>query len=340
MTFFLGIDGGGTRTRAFLVDEAVRQGWWGEAGPTNPNFVAAEEVRANLEEAIGLACRAAGAKRTECVSVFLGAAGLTTERGRRELESVLRSCGLQHAKLGVDHDIRIALAGGLAGQPGIALIVGTGSACYGRNAEGRTWQTGGWEGLISDEGSGYFLGREAIAAAARMADGRAADSPLRTRVFRWLELSTIADILARIRDRGLSRPEIAAFAPEVVELAVEGDSEALAILDRGARLLAEMVEANFRMLPTGPIPHVVITGGLGTSANLYREKIVSEIRRLLPAAEVQNPRLPPAAGAALLAFEQAGCLIDDDLAERLKRVVQPEEVKRFAGEVQRPAERQ
>ncbi len=318
MPLFLGIDGGGTRTRAVLVDDTVRQGAWGEAGPTNPNHVMIEQVRANLDQAIGSACEQLGAKRADCVSAFLGVAGVTTASGRRDLEAVLRSCALERAILGVDHDIRIALAGGLAGQPGIALIVGTGSSCYGRRADGKTWQTGGWEALISDEGSGYYLGREAIAAAARMADGRVPDSPLRTRVFQWLELSTIADILPRIHDRGLSRAEIAAFAPQVMELAESGDGEARLILDRGAHLLAEMVEANFRMLPTGGIPRVVITGGLGTSQSLYREKIVLEILRLLPAAAIQNPLLPPAAGAVLLALEQAGEPVESGIIERLK----------------------
>ncbi|HEY5912284.1 MAG TPA: BadF/BadG/BcrA/BcrD ATPase family protein [Verrucomicrobiae bacterium] len=319
MPFFLGIDGGGTRTRAFLVDESGDKGAWGEAGATNPIHVTPEQVRTNLDEVVRRACAGAGIPRTECVSAFLGVAGVTTAEGRHKLQTVLQGCGLAHATVGVDHDIRIALAGGLAGQAGIALIVGTGSSCYGRAADGRTWQTGGWEALISDEGSGYFLGREAIAAAARMADGRTADSPLRARVFQWLEITTIADILPRVHNRGLSRSQIAAFAPALIQLAAQGDVEALSILDQGARLLAEMVEANFRMLPTSDFPRVVITGGLGTSKTLYRDKIVAEIQKLLPSAEIQDPLLPPAIGATLLAFEQAGRRVDPSFAERLRQ---------------------
>ncbi len=321
MAFYLGIDGGGTRTRAFAVDDSGRRGAWGEAGATNPNHIDAASVRANLDQAIEAACTGAGANRSDCVSAFLGMAGVTTEAGRREMDAVLKGCGLEHATTGVDHDIRIALAGGLGGKPGIALIVGTGSSCYGRTADGRTWQTGGWEALISDEGSGYYLGREAIAAAARMADGRTADSPLHARVFEWLGIKTIADILPRIHERGLLRSEIAAFAPEVIALAKAGDAEAGRILDVGAGLLAEMVEANFRMLPTGPIPQVVITGGLGTSESLYRDKILNEIRRMLPLAHIQNPLFPPAVGAALLAFEQAGQPVSEGLLKELGKKV-------------------
>jgi N-acetylglucosamine kinase-like BadF-type ATPase len=322
---FLGIDGGGTGTRAFLMDSSGCRSAWGEAGPTNPNHIPVERVQASLQAAISSASARAGATPKECVSAFLGIAGVTTEAGRAQVRELLKNCGLDQARLGVDHDIRIALAGGLAGKPGIALIVGTGSSCYGRAADGHTWQTGGWEALISDEGSGYYLGREAIAAAARMADGRAAESPLRQRVFRWLEITTIAEVLPRIHDRGLSRSEIAAFAPELISLAAQGDPAASSILDNGARLLAELVEANFRKLPTGSTPQVVITGGLGTAQTLYREKIMTEIRKLLPSAEIVSPLLPPAIGAALLAFEQAGHSIHPELVNTLYAAVRPRE---------------
>jgi N-acetylglucosamine kinase-like BadF-type ATPase len=318
--FFLGIDGGGTRTRTFLVDAAGRRAAWGEAGPTNPNHCAREEVRANLDTAIEAASAKLGVRRDQCESVFFGIAGVTTAAGRDQMAAVLKGCGLGRATIGVDHDIRIALAGGLEGKPGIALIVGTGSSCYGRAADGRTWQTGGWEALIADEGSGFFVGREALTAAARMADGRMAESPLRQRVFDWLGISAIAEILPRLHDRELSRTEIAAFAPEVIALAARGDRACLGILEHGARLLAEMVEANFRMLPTGPVPQVVITGGLGSGSALYREKIVFRIQSLLPAAEVRDPSLPPVVGAALLAFEQTGRPLNSAWVQQLKEL--------------------
>jgi glucosamine kinase len=318
MKLFLGIDGGGTRTRAFLTDAGGRRSAWGESGPSNPNHASAEEVRTNLERAILGAFHQLEVGLSDCVSVFLGMAGVTTEPGREEMRRLLQGCGLGHTTIGVDHDIRIALAGGLAGQPGIALIVGTGSSCYGRTADGRSWQTGGWEALISDEGSGYYLGREAISAAARMADGRQPESPLQARVFGWLGITRIADVLPRIHDQALSRSEIAAFAPQVIALAESGDAAAQDILDRGAQLLAEMVIANHRRLPTGPHPDVVITGGLGTARTRYRLKIEEAIRHDQPCARIWSPQLAPAVGGALLAMEQAGLPVAGEALESLK----------------------
>lgn len=321
MQLFLGIDGGGTRTRAFLVDSSGQQTAFGEAGLTNPNHTTPEQVRANLEAAINAACAKASVGPQACVSVFFGIAGVTTEDGRAYFRNLLVDCGFTQAAIGVDHDIRIALAGGLGGRPGIALIVGTGSSCYGRDAEGRTWQTGGWEALISDEGSGYYLGREAMSVAARMADGRDPDSILRNRVFSWLGITRIADILPRVHDQGLTRSEIAAFAPQVIELAEQGDAAAISILERGALLLAELVAANHHRLPTGPLPEVVLTGGLGVAKSLYRQKIKSAILAKLPTARICSPLLAPVIGAALLAMEQAGLALSPALLDRLK--IQP-----------------
>jgi glucosamine kinase len=319
VNLFLGIDGGGTRTRAFVCDEAAQRAAWAEAGLTNPNHTSPEELRRHLGDAVRSAFGQLGVNLPSCTSAFVGMAGVTTASGRTRVQQALAECGLTQAAIGVDHDIRIALAGGLALRPGVALIVGTGSSCYGRNKTGETWQTGGWEALISDEGSAFFVAREAIAAAARMADGREPESPLRAVVFGWLGISQIAEILPRIHDQGLNRSQAAALAPDIIKLAEQNDPAALAILDHGASLLAELVAGNHRMLPTGPGPDVVITGGLGTAETIYRQKIVAKIQRLLPTAHVHRPILPPAIGAVMLAMEQAGHTLSEDTLARLKR---------------------
>ena len=117
MTFHLGLDCGGTSTRAFVVDSAGRRGGRGESGQGNPHYASTNEVKAHLVEAIGAACANAGATPRDCGSVFVGMAGVTTEAGRVGVRQLVASCGLEHARIGVDHDIRIALAGGRGDDP-------------------------------------------------------------------------------------------------------------------------------------------------------------------------------------------------------------------------------
>ncbi|MCC7373095.1 MAG: hypothetical protein IT581_00455 [Verrucomicrobiales bacterium] len=305
MDLFLGMDGGGTRTRVVVVDLEGRVLGRGESGIGNIHHAKTTEVAAHLAEAIASAVQPTRQPPSAIRSAFLGMAGATGEETRSVYRNLIRSAGLSDAIIEVDHDIRIALAGGLAGRPGIALIVGTGSSCYGRTSEGRTWQTGGWGMLVADEGSGYDIGRRAMIAAVRMADGRMPASPLQDRVFAWLKVKQISEILARLYETGIERDEIAAFAPEVVRLAEHGDLAALQILESGAVELAEMVGANHAHLATADRPEVVVTGGLGTAPTLYREMIKQEIERRLPEARVREMELEPVCGAALLAMNAA-----------------------------------
>ncbi|MGI8905917.1 MAG: N-acetylglucosamine kinase [Candidatus Sumerlaeaceae bacterium] len=318
MYYYLGIDGGGTGTRAFLAAADGSIIGRGEAGLSSLHHASDEEVRAHLNTAFAAAFSQAGAKPAECVSVFAGMAGVTVASTAARFEKLIRECGLGHATIGVDHDIRIALAGGLGGKPGIALIVGTGSSCYGRTGDGRTCQTGGWGSLIADEGSGYWLALNAIITAVRMADGRMEESPLRAAVFEWLGISDVSEVLKRLYEDGITRTEIAAFAPQVIGHAERGDEAALEILARGADELAELVAANHRRLPTGPGPDLAITGGLGTARTIYREKLEAALRRELPTILISELFMSPTAGAVLLAMEQGGVQTTAEVLSNLR----------------------
>ncbi len=318
MDYFLGVDGGGTRTRSALVDEQGRVVGRGEAGSCNLHHHDEDEVRRHLSEALAASLRGVGVPAEPgIVSAFMGMAGVTRPSTADRYRQLVRQIGLTGARVGIDHDIRIALAGGLGGRAGIALIVGTGSSCYGRDSTGRSWQSGGWGALAADEGSGYDLGRQAIVAAVRMADGRLPATPLRDRVFGWLGVSSVFQMLARVHEEGLERHEVAAFAPEVIRLAQEGDAAARRILEGGATELAAMVKATHRGCPTGDAPEVVIHGGLGVSPTVYRELVSAAILRVLPEARIVEAELEPVLGASLLALQEAGVPITPKVLQSL-----------------------
>lgn len=318
MKLFLGIDGGGTHTTACLGSRDGQLLAKTAGGVGNPNHASEGQLEELFRNLLRDLAAATGASITDIASVYAGMAGVTTEDAAACVNRALTACGIGHAKLGIDHDIRIALAGGLAGRPGMALIVGTGSSCYGRTADGQTWQSGGWGSLISDEGSGYYLGREAITAAVRMADGRQPDTRLREVVFHWLGINSVSEVMDRIYGHELSRPEIASFAPDLIELADNGDPAALGILASGTRELAEMVAANHNMLPTADEPEIVITGGLGSAETCYRTMIWTAIKRLLPAAKLTEAEMSPETGAVMLAIEQDSGSLTPQIIKNLK----------------------
>jgi N-acetylglucosamine kinase-like BadF-type ATPase len=323
-----GIDGGATQTRVVIVDEKGRALGAGAAGPSNYGAAPLDVVRRSLRAALQQAYNAAGVSLASLDAFFAGMAGVTTDADRHTIEDVIRACGLRDdATLEIDHDIRIALAGGLAGQEGIVLIVGTGSSCYGRRTDGQSWQAGGWGHWIDDVGSAYWLVIEALEAAVRDYDGRGPATQLTQRLRDTLALSAIPAIIRRLHFEGpdgpghpMTKAQIAALAPMVIEAAGAGDTVACEIVDRAADELALMVTAVARKLGFGPQTFpVTATGGLITRTPLLREALATAMAEFIEGAHLTEPRLDPTCGAALLALASRGVAITENLITQLEQ---------------------
>jgi glucosamine kinase len=299
----IGVDGGGTKTQAAVAARDGRilgQGW---GGPSNYHDVGEDAARANLAQAVEAARRAAGVDGAPFGAAFLGVGSIVVEEDRATLRRMAGAISLAD-QVGVDHDCRIALAGGLSGRPGMVLITGTGSSCYGRTPDGRSWLAGGWGPVISDEGSGYWLGVQALRAAATAEDGRDPTARrLRDAVRERLELDEMRAMMHRMYVVGMSRAEIASLAGLVLEAARAGDPAALRILSAGADLLGEVVEAAARALGLADGPcELAITGGLTNAGDLYLDPLGRAIRARLPECRITAPERPPVEGACLLAL--------------------------------------
>jgi glucosamine kinase len=305
-SFVIGIDGGGTSTRAALLDFDGKLLAVGQGGTSNIDDVGVQLAEQNIDRAVAAAAAQAGITRRPAAAIFLGMAGVTSEADRDHIRQIARNLNLAPADaIGVDHDCRAALAGGLSGRPGIVQIIGTGSSCYGRTGDGRSWMSGGRGHLVSDEGSGCWMGLQAIRAAVRAHDGRGPDTALLAGVLAALNINEIDDVLNRLYVVGISRAELAALAPMVVREAMAGDTAALGIVQKGADDVAELVEAVARKLEMGA-PEVCIVGGLLNTGPIIFDSYRAAMLRRVPSADVKTAEQPPVMGAALLALELAG----------------------------------
>ncbi len=307
MAFFLGIDGGGTATRALLCDERGRVLGRGTGGVANHLHAGWDGAADSLRIAVSAAWTFAGLTPAPCTAVFLGMAATASDEARNRWREIAFALGLAAtpAAIGVDHDIRIALAGGLGGRPGIALIAGTGSSCYGRTAAGATWQAGGWGSILDDGGGGYWLGLRAVGAAIRAQDGRGPVTALHERILARLQVSNLREIVTRLHDGTLVRHEMARLAEDVMACAAAGDAAAQELLARGATELAAMVRAVAQKLFAGASPEVVFAGSTAT-APTFAPYIATAITREAPTVRIVPAELSPVAGAALLALELGG----------------------------------
>jgi len=258
--YVLGIDGGGTKTRAIILDQDGKVCGSGIAGPSNYDDLGVEAAYANVSAAVEHARGQASLEASPFDAVFLGMAGVVSEADHAVIRTMAERLNLS-AQVGVDHDCRIGLAGGLSGRPGIVLIAGTGSSCYGRRADGQNWRSGGWGGLLADEGGAYWFGVQAMQAAVRAYDGRGPMTTLLPAVQAALKIDDLNDIMHRVYVQTMTRTDIATLAPLVTQAAHAKDTIALMLLERGAVELAACVTAVAAHLEMREA-EVVLVGGM------------------------------------------------------------------------------
>jgi glucosamine kinase len=304
----LGIDGGGTSTRAVVATGNGTILGFGRAGSSNYDDVGVEATQENIRLAAEQAWLQSGQALRPADAVFLGMAGVVSDVDRAIIAKIAANLHLSAGgSTGIDHDIRIALAGGLALKPGIVLIVGTGSSCYGRTAEGTSCRVGGWGYLLDDGGSSYYLGLEAVRAVVRSVDGRLGPTSLVGQIMSALGVQDMQEIMHRLYHPQMPRTEIAGLAHLVLEAAQQGDTLAQKIVQDGQDELALMVEVAARRLQFQPEDlFVTVTGGLAHSGEFFKRGLYGAICAHVSGAHLQEPLLPPVLGAVLLAIQSLG----------------------------------
>jgi N-acetylglucosamine kinase-like BadF-type ATPase len=320
MRLLAGIDGGGTRTRLALVHEDGTLLGYAEGGPCGFTDIGLDRARQALGALWDEAWRSAGAAPRPADALFLGMGSVLSEADERTTCALTADLELARPwNVRASNDAWAALAGGLAGRPGILLIAGTGSACLGRNECRETWRAGGWGYLLDDVGSAYALGQAALIAATRDADGRGAPTALTTLVRQALGLSDLTEIFRKLHHDGVSRADVAALAPRVVAHAEAGDRVAGRILDQGVEGLIEMVATVARKLRLSR-PELALTGGLITHAASFRALFCERLTRAVPHFTLAGAGFAPVFGAVMRALESAtGALPDASFLDNLRR---------------------
>src|SRR5881275_3592672 len=171
MKYYLGVDGGASKTAALVTDETGKSLGTGIAGPSNHLRVGIETAARNIERAVNKAVVAADVATREIVWAYCGIAGADHPAHRQEIVDSL-NIFFPRGNFTVDNDARIALTGAIGFGSGVVVIAGTGSVAYGRNESGEEARAGGWGPTLGDEGSAYGIARAGLSAVLRAYDGR------------------------------------------------------------------------------------------------------------------------------------------------------------------------
>ena len=299
----LGVDGGGTKTRAVIADSRQRVLGEAVAGPSNPLRVGLSDAAAAIKEAIDKACAEAGVQRSEIRAAEIGLAGVRRGDLRVRMREALSGLGIGSLEVVTDSDI--ALFGATGGEPGLVVIAGTGSICCGINARGRHFCSGGWGPLAGDEGSGSWIARRALQAVAQASDGRGPKTRLAQAALDYFNSTTMDELALAIYAPSMTNERVAGLCRSVIEAAQADDEVAREIVLAAGRELGMAAAAVIRNLRLGEERfQVAYVGGVFAAGELVLEPLRRELSSVAPKAFIAPPHLSPAVAAARMAREQ------------------------------------
>ena len=281
MAYVLGLDGGGTKTRAVIAhgDEVLARI---EGGSIKRLRVGTEAAEANLRKLLEEVFAAAGITTVDAASAGIASASLP---GVCEwITDVLHDFGIKNCE--VVGDEVIALEAAFQGGPGILQIAGTGTNCIGRTASGERESVGGYSSTLGDEGSGYWIGLHGVRQALHAYD-RGEPTMILDRVGAVWGTTTLAELVHVGNE--VPGPDFSALAPIISQSAEEGDPAATRVLLQAAEDLAESIllvrhKLRQRHGLTEEVP-VAYTGSVLAKMGIVRTRLTE----LLKAAAPQMP---------------------------------------------------
>ncbi len=307
---FLGVDGGGTKTQAVILDENRQIVGEGFSDASNPLRVGIETALAHIFSAVEAACDNCNHSRSDIAAIVCGLAGVRREDLRRTIQGRI-SQNYRIKSVEVTTDAEIALYGVNFGKAGLVLIAGTGSVCLGKNDQGKKETAGGWGPLAGDEGGGAGIARRALQAIAKASDGRGKQTVLSEYAVEYFRALSADDLTVAIYSPQMDNARIAGFARFVVK-AAQKDNDKIAIeilneagfeLGLAASAVINKLKLNRKKFPVGCV------GSIFKAEQFITETLMNKIHKAAPKAFLTEPKLFPAHAAAEMAlklFEKNG----------------------------------
>lgn len=300
MPLFLGVDAGGTKTHAVLVNEQGVLVHEATSGPGNPLSAGDDAALGALQNAVHQTL--SDDARSKLAGAHFGMAGAGRPADARKALRLAKALELP-CPVSVSDDAKISFYSA-ADPPGAVLISGTGSIAVAYTKAGEEHRAGGHGYLLGDEGSGYWIGRELVRETLRAADGRNESTALTESVPRLLGFSSLDEVVSAVYAGDVGRADIAALASGIVDL--EGPTISK-ILDEAANELVLCVQAVlYRAGIEDDTPNFVLSGGLLSGDTPLRARVEDRLLEALPGARIPRKLPAPALGAARLARLEHG----------------------------------
>lgn len=307
MAYYLGIDGGGSKTTCAVGDEVSLLAK-ATAGPSNITRVGETRAREALHRAIREACAAARIAPQEVQRAYVGVAGAGREENAGTVHHIVTE--ILPGEVAVVGDMQIAHAAAFGEGAGVLVIAGTGSIAYGRDARGNTARAGGWGFAISDEGSAHWIGNAAVSALLRVIDQSedAQATAEASLIFREMKATWGLNSLEELAQAANAGSRFARLFPAVMAAANAGDALAQRVLAQAGRELAQLAAIVVRRLfaqdedqGNSPALSLAVAGGVFRHSPTVREVFCDEVHKFDPHLEVNPQVIEPVEGALQMA---------------------------------------
>lgn len=298
--FYLGFDGGGTKTDCILVDAEANVLARATAGPSNPLRAGYAKAWFTLSDAGDVVLERHHLKASDIRGICAGIGGAARESVAKRIATFLERA-FPEAAVSVTTDLEITLNAAVGETEGIILVVGTGSAAYGRDAKGHTARAGGRGPWFSDEGSAFDIGRRALAAVVRAEENRGPQTALSAKMLKWLGCSE----WTRVLDWVVKNPDdvFPRIFPLVGELGDNGDAVACDILTTAAASLGDLAASVIEKLGVQDREiSIAKAGGTIGRSKFFDAAIDERLRQIAPHAHVVALQMKPAEAAAKMAI--------------------------------------
>ncbi len=302
--FFLGIDGGATKTTAVVINQQKKIVGRGKTAGSNANIHGFAKAKENIKEAIKQALASQG--QTKVYACLALAGNKSARDGKNWQEEIKKDkflWGLFAKPPLIINDTLAALRAGTEEQNAIVIIAGTGSNCYGRNKNGKEAKAGGADFILGDQGSAYQIGLAVLKTVTKSLDGRSNATLLTDLLFRKFKISTLEELEHLVYKKTWDKTDIAQVAPLADEAVKKGDQATVQIIDEAASELAEMAKAVAQKLTILDKKYTIVKSGSVFKIDLVAKLLEEKVRKFSKAARFVKPKMDSATAAAYLAME-------------------------------------
>lgn len=303
MKYYLAVDGGGSKTTVICANEQGQVVGQGDSGPTSLAATSVGAASFNLREGVRQAIENLP-QDSEFEVLVMGLAGMDTPQEKQNALQVFSDV-LSHLRLNdleLVNDIVIALESGTDKENAIALISGTGSNCYGRNQNRQEAKTGGMDYILTDQGSGFFIGDLVLKQVVKSFDGRGQKTILEQKICDYFHIESIADLKSVVYNPLLSKPEIADLALLCFQALTERDQVAKLIIDSAVDELFLMAKTVIDKLDMASLEIDCVLAGKVTSNEYVKQQISEKLKNYSSQINIVIPEKQPVYGALKMAL--------------------------------------